>query len=84
MGAPSTITGRLLTYEEADSAQSIENNGTSIIFDGRQSYWLGSPYGNDYVWDVDGYNSTFSSNDYNSDSYFGVRPVIEISTSEIK
>ena len=84
MGAPSTITGRLLSYEEADSAQSIEDNGTSIIFDGRQSYWLGSASDYNYVWSVLSDRSNFLYNSNYYDGRFGVRPVIEIPTSEIK
>ncbi len=82
MGAPDTITGRLLTYEEADSIKEVKDNGTSIIFDGKQSYWLGSAFDNYNVWTV---NSSFSINGYddNGGSY-GVRPVIEISNSYIK
>ena len=68
MGAPSTITGRLLSYEEADDAQSIEDNGTSIIFNDT-GYWLGS---------------ASSSHALSVGEGSAVRPVIEISTSEIK
>lgn len=84
MGAPSTITGRLLTYEEADAAQSIEDNGTSIIFDGRQSYWLGSAYNDDGVWYVDSSDSYFSYDGGDYDDSRGVRPVIEMPTSELQ
>lgn len=84
MGAPSTITGRLLTYEEADAAQSIEDNGTSIIFDGRQSYWLGSAYNRSRVWYVYSENSDFSRISFSDDVDNGVRPVIEIPTSELQ
>ena len=81
MGAPSTITGRLLSYEEANSVQSIEDNGTSIIFDGSQSYWLGSADSGISVWHVSP-DGAFSC-DYDADIDFGVRPVIEILTSDI-
>jgi len=84
MGAPSTITGRLLTFEEANTAQSIEDNGTSIIFDGRQSYWLGSAGDGLSVWYVRGGDSDFGSTDSSDDRDYGVRPVIEIPTSEIR
>ena len=82
MGAPSTITGRLLTYEEADAAQTIQDNGTSIMSNG-QSYWLGSASDNNNVWGVytDGNIGSFY---YIYDGFYGVRPVIEIPTSEIK
>ena len=68
MGAPSTITGRLLSYEEADDAQSIEDNGTSIIFNDTD-YWLGSA-------------SSFHALGVGDGS--AVRPVIEIPTSELQ
>ena len=84
MGAPSMITGRLLTYEEADAAQSIEDSGTSIIFDGRQSYWLGSASNYSSVWGVYSSYSDFSNNAFADDYVFGVRPVIEIPTSELQ
>jgi len=84
MGAPSTITGRLLTYEEADAAQSIEDNGTSIIFDGRQSYWLGSAINSRSVWYVNSDDSNFHVNRYSYDNNGGVRPVIEMPTSELQ
>ena len=75
MGAPSIITGRLLSYEEADSAQSIEYNG--------QSYWLGSARGDEGVWGVDS-NGGFGCTGFIYGTDYGVRPVIEIPTSEIR
>ena len=80
MGAPSTITGRLLTYEEADASQTIEDDGNSIIFNDT-AYWLGSAYNTDSVWHVleGDFNYGYYDNDYSD----GVRPVIEISTSDI-
>ena len=80
MGAPSTITGRLLTYEEADASQTIEDDGNSIIFNDT-AYWLGSAYNTDSVWHV--LEGDFNDGSYLDDSYDGVRPVIEISTSDI-
>lgn len=85
MGAPSTITGRLLTFEEATSPSIGCDADTcpqdSFITD--TSFWLGSAYNNDDVWRVDGSTSDFSGDGYSLDSNFGVRPVIEISTSDI-
>ena len=82
MGAPSTITGRLLSYEEAEAAQNIEDDGTSIIISD-EYYWLGSAADYDMVWGIyEGGFQQFSSG-YNSDSFCGIRPVIEISTSDI-
>ncbi|MBP3841305.1 MAG: hypothetical protein IK997_04170, partial [Bacilli bacterium] len=84
MGAPSTISGRLLTYEEADAAKTIEDNSKSIIFDEYQSYWLGSASDVNHLRVVYSFGSSFDYGSYDSRYYyFGVRPVIEISTSDI-
>ncbi len=82
MGAPSNITGRLLTYQEADAAQTIQDNGTSIMSNG-QSYWLGSAGGSSSVWYVSSVGD-INYDYYNNDYIYGVRPVIEIPTSEIE
>ena len=79
MGAPSTITGRLLSHDEAENVQEVgrediegyDGHYTSIIFTG-QDYWLGDSSG---VMDTYGFSG---------DNRFGVRPVIEIPTSEIR
>ena len=86
MGAPSTIIGRLLSYEEADEYKTLTDNGISIIFDKHQDYWLGSAYGPNWnqAWHIYSDNTTFLENDYDYENFFGVRPVIEIPTSEIK
>lgn len=79
MGAPSTITGRLLTYEEANNAKTVEDEGNSIIFN-NSTYWLGSAHGDNNVWSVpSGYIVSAGYNDCG----LGVRPVIEINTSDI-
>ena len=83
MGAPSTISGRLLSYEEADATKSVEDNGKSIIFDGHQTYWLGSLYSNNDLWEVRSYYTNFSNNNYYYENQYGIRPVIEINTSDI-
>jgi hypothetical protein len=89
MGAPSTIVGRLLSYEEADAVKNVQFEGISIIFDGHQDYLLGSASSSDCLWMV-----TFDGSDFYYDGCYyyhgdsvgtgGVRPVIEIPTSEIK
>ena len=82
LGAPSTIEGRLLTYEEADAKQNIQDGGTSIVFVGNQIYWLGSADYEFYPFSVDAgdfNNSIF----YDNTECYGVRPVIEINTSDI-
>ena len=85
MGAPSTITGRLLSYEEATSLGCDANGNTcpqdSFITD--TAFWLGSASDNDYVWGVYS-GGIFEGNAcYDDYSLSGVRPVIEISTSDI-
>ena len=87
MGAPSTITGRLLSYEEANALQNVEDEGNSIIFN-VQYYWLGSASDGDYVYNVYSvwgvYEGDFNDYTYNDDyDGLGVRPVIEINTSDI-
>lgn len=84
MGAPSSITGRLLSYEEADGIKEVKDNGTSIIFDGNQSYWLGSSNDNEGIWSVIIGSNNFTYGDTAEPDIFGVRPVIEMSTSDIK
>ena len=86
MGAPSTITGRLLTFEEATSpsigcdANEYTCPQDSFITD--TSYWLGSACSYGRVWNVTS-GGLFSDDDYDYGDRFGVRPVIEISTSDI-
>ena len=86
MGAPSSIRGRLLTYEEAYSSQTIEDNGTSIIDTGGD-YWLGSAASDTYiyaVWSNITANGLISVDYIDSYNTFGVRPVIEIPTSALQ
>lgn len=83
MGAPSTITGRLLTYEEANNAKTVEDEGNSIIFDEYQSYWLGTSGKNNSVYDVAPWRKNATQSEYDDDTVNGVRPVIEINTSDI-
>lgn len=87
MGAPSTITGRLLTYEEANNSKDIgkvivdEYNYSSIIFN-VQSSWLGSACTDRHIY-VAMYHQGIASETFEADYVGGVRPVIEIPTSEI-
>ena len=85
MGAPSTITGRLLTFEEATSLGCDANENTcpqdSFITD--TSFWLGSASSDSNVWSVSSDYSSFSNNTYGLGGGYGVRPVIEIPTSEL-
>ena len=72
LGAPNNITGRLLTYEEA--------NSLSSTIKGTFSYWLGSAYYQGSVRSVNG--GSMSSYNFWNDNSGGVRPVIVVSTSE--
>jgi len=87
MGAPSTITGRLLTFEEATSpsigCDANRNSCPEGSFITDTTFWLGSADTRDGVWDVLSVSSSFNSGGYSNDGNFGVRPVIEIPTSEI-
>jgi prepilin-type N-terminal cleavage/methylation domain-containing protein len=78
-GLPSSITGRLLTYEEADNTSMFVDN---VARKNGKDYWLGSSYNNINLWIIgfDGYINLGSI--YVSSG--GVRPVIEISTSDIQ
>ena len=86
MGAPSTITGRLLSYNESVNLESVEDNGISIIHDNHQSYWLGSSNKVEFIdlifignpW-VDSYYYYEDTNQYGC----GIRPVIEVYTKDI-
>ena len=96
LGAPSTINGRLLSQEEATSLGCSESdyrcspvddsnnptNGTAASWVYSTTYWLGSAYGNNGVWNVnsDGY---LGLSYFYYDNSYGVRPVIEIPTSEL-
>ena len=81
MGAPSTITGRLLSYEEAQTYSNLQSEGTSVIY-GNSSYWLGSADSIYNVWSVDDdgtlYDAFMSSRVGNK-----IRPVIEVYTKDI-
>ena len=83
MGAPSTITGRLLKFSEADSVKEVTDGGQSIIFTGYQSYWLGTSPGYSIVDFIFAGNSNFSASGSQVNSMNGIRPVIEINTSDI-
>ena len=72
LGAPNNITGRLLTYEEA--------NSLSSTIKGNWSYWLGSALHQSSVRRVIG--GSVSSHYFWIDNVSGVRPVIVVSTSE--
>ena len=80
LGAPNTIEGRLLSYEEANA---IENGSTNPIKEHLRdsSYWIGSAYNEQSMWSIASFGTSYVESCY---SYArGVRPVIEIPTSEL-
>ena len=98
MGAPSTITGRLLYYDEAyDILYDVEENQEEewdkiknvsyILENEQQKYWIDAARDGNSVFGINGNYSKIDENEYISyadDFYYGVRPVIEISTSELQ
>ena len=81
LGAPSTVTARLLKIEESSMTSSIKYNGVPISING-QSYWCGSTE------TANGLMAFYPNGDlYTGVGYgisYGIRPVIEIPTSEIE
>ena len=71
-------TGRLLTYEEE---QTLASSNNSVVFNGT-SYWLGSAINSSSVWSV-GSDGHVYFVDFALGYYYGVRPVIVVSTSDI-
>jgi hypothetical protein len=57
----------------------------TIQMDGSRAYWLETPRSNSSysVWGVDGYFRAVYSTDARSTSLYGIRPVIEVKTSNI-
>ena len=81
LGAPNTIEGRLLSYEEADTIRNGSANPIKEhLYD--SSYWLGSAQFKTNVWHV-GYSGYINGSYYFQNQNMGVRPVIEILTSEL-
>ena len=69
------VSGRLLTYTEAKAmTQAQRTNGAR--------YWLGSAYDSDVAWRV-GSDGFLNDSSFDDVYYFGVRPVIVVSTSDI-
>ena len=84
IGAPSTITGRLMSYEEAVEYQNVQSGTTPIIITGEQSYWLGSACNHNSVYYVSKpYNGLYTIGHSQITSGSAIRPIIEIPTSEI-
>lgn len=77
------IGGRLLTYEEAKSLKDSYKDIIFVTYGKSQYYWLGSARDFRTVWHVNGYDRYLDYYLFNLGSVCGVRPVIEISKSEI-
>ena len=77
------IGGRLLTYEEANSLKDSYKDIIYVTYGKSRKYWLGSAYytGIGVVWNVNG--DSLVGNYFIAGDRAGVRPVIEISKSEI-
>ena len=81
-------TGRLMTVEEVEAlggSTSSYSTSNCPSWINSQNFWLGSAVegiSND-VWGVDGEYGFLDSRGYSNGSNFGVRPVVEISKSEI-
>jgi hypothetical protein len=77
---------RLLTYTEAtDSSIGCGSNSSYSCSSGfirNTSFWLGSASSNNYVWRVTT-GGSFYDYPHSFDDYYGVRPVIVISKSDI-
>ena len=73
LGAPNTISGRLLTYEEA--------NSLSSDIKGNQAFWCGSAERSDFVYNFSGWGRLSGSSYFHPT--FGVRPVIIIPTASL-
>lgn len=78
-------TGRLITVEEAFEITGLTKSGTIISPDWIKTttYWLGSAYDSNYVWNVEGANRSLGGSSFRDSVNHGVRPVIEISKSLI-
>ena len=91
MGAPNTITGRLMTSTEVneilvtwdDEESYTVDDQSPIIFNG-QAYWLGTAYYDSTLLGIPSGSHYLTSYWPCSDAAFGIRPVIEIPTSELQ
>ena len=75
---------RLITKEELEALGCASSNITcsgAPEFVYKTSYWSGSAFDTNYVWNVGSY-AIFGADSYSGVNAFGVRPVIEISVSE--
>lgn len=81
MGAPNTIVGGLLKYDDFIS-MSETDEGKKVLYNEKLSYWLGCVCSNRvFAYRIEPSKISCVSNNGKSD---GVRPVIEIFTSDIE
>ena len=83
-GAKLGGTGRLMTYNEANTLRNTNDTLKNMIFgtdsaNGYINYWLGTAFDTEDVWSVYGKLSGFG--DISGSGVFGVRPVVSISKS---
>ena len=76
--------GRLLTYEEANSLKDSYSDIIFVTYGASKFYWLGSAYNSSHVWRVGGDSGNLNSGSFSFAVYCGVRPVVEISKDLIK
>ena len=85
MGAPNTITGRILDNSEALGCVKEENHcGEDYPWIYSTAYWFGNASNDEWLYFMNATGYYDNNYEYNNDYMFGVRPVIEIPTSEIK
>ena len=90
LGAPNTIVARLLTEEEAVSlgcddyyayCKGFSSTAPTWLYTG--TYWLGSAWMDNIVWNIRTDGKMELDYTYSNYESMGVRPVIEIPTSEL-
>lgn len=79
------ISGRLLTYEEANSLKENYSDIIFVTYGDSKYYWLGSARNHMDVYGVYGRDNSFNViRQFDKAGTYGVRPVIEISKSVIQ
>ena len=76
--------GRLLTYEEANSLKDSYSDIIFVTYGASKFYWLGSARSASSVWGVSGRLSGLFDDNFSVTNNCGVRPVVEISKDLIK
>ena len=76
--------GRLLTYEEANSLKDSYSDMIYVTYGESKFYWLGSARNASSVWNVNGHSGSLNSSYFGYTDVYGVRPVIEVSKDLLK